>query len=125
MKGSNEKKAYIYISGKEENKIYIDGDTCYELSERIPGKFQWNEAEEIICLLYLTLQGWRLPTIEELELIYKLKILEFDDGNYWSSSTYDNNVWLFDFDFGSRFDYCCYGGNYEFARAIRPFKIGE
>lgn len=84
----------------------------------------WEEAEEIIGKIYLN-KDWRLPTIEELKLIYMSKIIEFDDKTYWSSSTYDNNVWIFDFDLGSRFDYCCYGGNYEFARAIRTFKIGE
>lgn len=122
MEDTKTKKAYIYISGHTDNKVYIDGDTCYELSERLPGKFMWDESQEIIDKIYLD-KDWRLPTIEELELIYRSKIIEFDDGTYWSSSTYDDNVWIFDFNIGGRFDYTCYGGNYEFARAIRTFKI--
>lgn len=121
-KDSNAEKAYIYISGCEENKVYIDGDTCYELSERIPGQFCWNEAQEIINMLYPN-KRWRLPTIEELKLIYKSKIVEFDSGIYWSSSTYDDNyAWIFDFNLGSRFDYNRYY-NFSFVRAIRSFKI--
>lgn len=120
MKDSKTKKAYIYISGHEENKSYIDGSICYEVSEQIPGQFQWDEAQEIIKRLY-PYKEWRLPTIEELELIYKSRIINFDIGTYWSSSDFNNDdAWLFDFDKGDR--YINYRKYYECVRAIRAFK---
>lgn len=103
-----------------EKAYIIDGDVCYELSERIPGQFNWDEAQEIIKKLYPD-KRWRLPTIEELEVIYKSKIIDFDIGTYWSSSAFnDNDAWLFDFDKGDC--YISYRKYYECVRAIRSFK---
>ena len=56
--------------------------------------------------------GWRIPTIEELELIYQYKIKndQFDDKYYWSSSFYIKNeyssgAWVKHFGNGRNFHF--------------------
>ena len=51
---------------------------------------------------YKGFKEWFLPSIEELNLIYKNlklgKLVDFSEGNYWSSSETDfNNVWMQNF----------------------------
>lgn len=53
-------------------------------------------------------KGWRLPTKEELELLYKNKnkIGGFVSDYYWSSSEANKNAaWKQDFDYGNQHGY--------------------
>lgn len=117
---TNKNKSFIYISGHRNLKVFIEGDTCYELSEILPGQFELNDAKRIVDMLYSD-KEWRLPTIEELELIYDSKIIKIDNRTYWSSSPYNNNVWKFNFNGGNRVYHLENGLAY--VRAIRSFKI--
>lgn len=130
---NNKKKAYIYLSGSMDKKIYIDGDTCYEVSEKIPGRFLFSEAQEIVKwfdLIYYN-GDWRLPTKDEFKLIYNTlrcynQIKSDDTDWYWTSTSYEDTeeVWTtrladgnYDHDF-KRLVYFC-------VRAIRSFKLGD
>lgn len=117
-----EKKAYIYLTDQKNKKIYIDGDTCYEVSLMIPGYFSFSESQKIIELLFD--KNWRMPTREELNLIYRnLKVTGqiLDKEYYWSSTSYKED-----------FAWCQYfgdGGQVEQSKdyhekvcAIRSFK---
>lgn len=119
---NKEKKAYIYLTGQENKKIYIDGDTCYEVSLAISGYFSFNESQEIIELIFG--KDWRMPTREELNLIYRNlrgagQIL--DKEYYWSSTSYkDDFVWCQYFGDGGQVEW---SKNYhEKVCAIRSFK---
>jgi len=79
----------------------------------------WNDAVKACADLG---GGWRLPTIEELSLLYKnkVKIAFFADYIYWSSNEYDgNSAWVL---------YCSFGGEEAklkgspcYVRAVRSF----
>lgn len=84
----NEEKAYIYLSGHKDKKVYIEGDTCYEVSGKVHGVFSFDEAQEFIKSTFS--KDWHLPDKDELNLIYNnLKVTgQIQDENwYWSSSS--------------------------------------
>jgi len=57
----------------------------------------WYDAIEYVELLG---DGWRLPTIEELDLIYKSEN-DFEKEGYWSSTEFDyRSSWQYEFDSG-------------------------
>jgi hypothetical protein len=69
----------------------IDENFNFEVaSEDLPDKYTWYKAIEAINDLG---NGWRLPTKEEIGLLYKRKegIGGFASDHYWSSSEYDSN----------------------------------
>lgn len=117
----NENKSYIFLSGHEDEKVYIDGDTCYEVSERIPGLFTFGEAQRIVNLVFN--KDWKLPNKDELRLICENLIdsgFIQDTNDYWSSSSYSNDgAWLQSFrdrnQYYNKNNLCS-------VRAIRPFK---
>ena len=87
------------------------------------GKMNWNEAIEKVKELG---DGWRIPTITELQLIWDSENKDlFKKEWYWSSSEYDsNNAWLFSFFYG----YTYYGLNFSeyssyYVRAVRDLSI--
>ena len=86
----------------------------------LEGLFNWTEAKKACKDLG---EGWRLPTKEELNEIYKNRDGGFADSNYWSSTEADNgNAWFQYFDSGNQF----YGGKdfYNFSvRAVRALTI--
>ncbi len=91
------------------------------------GKSIWGEAKGL-CDNYKggTHTDWRLPTKEELLLIYQLLfknkgVKSFASKNYWSSSKNNEDVaWVFDFYTGDAYDdYNKY--NAYFVRAVRAF----
>ena len=67
-------------------------------------------------------KGWRLPTKDELNVMYKNKnrIGGFADNYYWSSTEYEGNfAWIQNFDDGLQ---TSAGKNYAvYVRAIRAF----
>lgn len=117
-------EAYIFIKGHEDKKIYINGDMCYEVSLKIPGIFSFNESQEIVELLLGN--DWRIPTKEELNLIYRnLRVAGhiLDKDYYWSSTSYKNDfAWCQYFGDGGLVETSKY--NRKRVCAIRPFKKG-
>jgi len=68
-------------------------------------KLTWGDAKVACAKLG---EGWRLPTKDELNILYqnKNKIGVFASGYYWSFTEYDNNSgWRQNFDSGEQDDY--------------------
>ena len=81
----------------------------------------WNDAIELCNKLG---DGWRLPTILELQLMYENKdyIGNLKDTVYWSSTEYfANGAWPFNFGFGYP-DYGLKNSTY-YVRAVRSITI--
>tara|TARA_R110000868_G_scaffold224237_2_gene476169 strand:+ start:7670 stop:7996 length:327 start_codon:yes stop_codon:yes gene_type:complete len=87
-----------------------------EVSDNL-GLMNWKEAVEA-CKKLGT--GWRLPTKDELYILYKNReeIGGFANSYYWSSTESDNNLaWVQDFFSGFQNYY--YKVNYFYVRAVR------
>lgn len=86
-----------------------------------PEKMRWFLAQQACTKLG---DGWRLPTIEELRIMYdnREKIGGFDDwGNYWSTSVNEETptfVEVFSFHDGKHYNVSKTDYNYSF-RAVR------
>jgi hypothetical protein len=82
----------------------IDENFNFEVaSEDLPDKYTWYKAIEAINDLG---NGWRLPTKEEIGLLYKRKegIGGFASDYYWSSSEYGSyNAWYQNFYSGTQY----------------------
>jgi hypothetical protein len=85
----------------------LTGDRIEVASEDIEGEMNWFQAVRACSNLG---QGWRLPTIEELKVIYSDIYLKgkgnfLKDRIYWSSTEIDNELaWIFYMDIGKAFD---------------------
>ena len=81
-------------------------------------KINWDDAIFYCQLLVIDDKcDWRLPTLDELEYIYKLEH-DFDDGYYWSSTPkYSNTAWAKNMSNGYKNHYTRYGKI--FVRAVR------
>ena len=109
--------------------IYTEADGEHGLLCTIDdlGKSIWAEAKKI-CDDYKGggRTDWRLPSKEELELIYKVLYKEkgiknFAAKNYWSSTLSKTNAsWVFDFHSGDAYDFYNKYNAY-FVRAVRAF----
>jgi len=81
------------------------------------GSMNWYEAVEVCKKLG---PGWRLPTKDELNMLYKNKeeIGGFSSIYYWSSTEFVNYyAWIQDFNFGYQSNYFKNASNY--VRAVR------
>ena len=94
----------------EESSNPIIGKTIkignLEVAEKdFPNYMKWEDAKKACERLG---SGWRLPTKEELNILYqnKSKIGGFADNLYWSSTEFDVNV------AGTHYFYDGYQGNY-------------
>jgi regulator of replication initiation timing len=84
------------------------------------GEMYWNEAMNA-CADFR--DGWRLPTMEELNILYenKDKIGGFASDNYWSSTeTVNGYAWIQNFSNGLWLNYNIGYGHY-YVRAVRAF----
>ena len=89
------------------------------MAEKLEEKMTWYEAKKACADLG---GGWRLPTKDELDMMYenKDKIGGFANFSYWSSTEYANNdAWVQVFNNGSQFYYFKNFGSY--VRAVRAF----
>ena len=83
------------------------------------GEMSWEDAKKACADLG---DGWRLPTDEELNILYenKAKIGGFASGYYWSSTEYDDGIaWGQDFYDGYQDD--SNKDNDTYVRAVRAF----
>jgi len=87
-----------FLSAQTSNKIVINADNIIGMTTKInnlevaefdfPTKLNWNDSKIACSKLG---KGWRLPTIQELELIYnsnkkmKMNLKDETDDKYWSS----------------------------------------
>ena len=89
--------------------------------EDLKGHYTWDEAKETCEALG---EGWRLPTKEELNEMYKKRdvVGGFASFNYWSSTEYDNYyAWAQDFYDGAQGSISKGSANY--VRAVRALTI--
>lgn len=98
----------------------ITGGEVQVAQNDFPEKMTWGEALRSCNALG---SGWRLPTKEELEAMYKQLHVK-GQGNlkesfYWSSTEDDDTAWLFDFDGGFTSDFNKHLTH--FVRAVRAF----
>lgn len=105
---------------KQEKKLVIKREFNFEIHPDELGKMTWDEAVEKVKELG---DGWRLPTITELQLIWESEHKDlFQKESYWSSSEYNSSkAWLFTFYDG----YTSYSGkvNDYYVRAVRDLTI--
>ncbi|MDC0100183.1 DUF1566 domain-containing protein [Crocinitomicaceae bacterium] len=83
------------------------------------GYMRWNDSKKACADLG---DGWRLPTKDELNLLYenKEKIGGFANRYYWSSTESDNNfAWNQGFYIGNQVNF--YKTNFYYVRAVRAF----
>ena len=112
--GSNE--STVNVNGREVSTVKI-GNLEVMTEDLTPTN--WDVAMNVCKNLE---DGWRLPTKDELNVLYenKDKIGGFADYLYWSSTEGgDYDVWLQDFTSGGQYGgYKLDGGN---VRAVRAF----
>lgn len=117
----------ITIDGVEYNLTPITKTTYKLLRQSLEfevypddlGKFTWEDAKEACATLG---EGWRLPTREELHLMWLNRDDSFAASYYWSFSEDDNNyAWLQNFLDG--FQYYNYKGNTCYVRAVRALTV--
>lgn len=118
----------IIIDGQEyqltpitqEKKLVVRTEFNFEIHSDELGKMNWYEAIEKVSELG---DGWRLPTITELQLIWESEHKDlFQKESYWSSSEFESNyAWAFYFfsgvtDYINKYDY-------DYVRAVRDLTI--
>ena len=102
----------------------LTGDKIQVANEDIDGEMNWFQAVRACNKMG---QSWRLPTIEELKVIYSDIYLKGKGGNftktiYWSSSEIDNELaWIFLMENGQAFDIWITSrkGNSYYVRPVR------
>ena len=95
--------------------IIIEQHLKFEVYPEDLGEFTWEDAKEACAKLG---DGWRLPTREELHLMWLNKDDSFAAANYWSSSENLNNfAWTQGFNYGLQ-NYCLKGSTF-YVRAVR------
>ena len=97
----------------------ITGDDVQVAYQDFPNKMTWQEAKRACSELG---SGWRLPTKQELEIMYdqlhKKGQGNFDILSYWSSSEYDaTTAWTFLFSNGNASNY--FKSYIYYVRAVR------
>ena len=102
----------------QEKKLVIKRELNFEIHPDELGKMNWNEA---IAKVKELGDGWRLPTLTELQLIWDSQHKDlFQKEWYWSSSEFDSYfAWGFTFYNGSTGN----GdkGSSDYVRAVRAF----
>ena len=104
---------------KQPKPIILEQTLKFEVYPEDLGKYTWNYAKIVCDELG---DGWRLPTREELHLMWLNKDDSFAAANYWSSSEVNNNfAWIQYFYNGVQLNYSKDYANY--VRAVRALTI--
>ena len=96
----------------------IEIENIQVATKDLEGVFTWDEAVEEVKKLG---EGWRLPTKEEINLMYRHKdeIGGFVENLYWSSTEYEANfAWIQNFNYGDQY-YDSKDCTYYYVRAVR------
>lgn len=104
----------------QKKKLVVKRDFTFEIHPDELGQMTWSEALKKVKELG---DGWRLPTINELQLIWESDYKELlKKESYWSSSEdYSYYAWIFYFNSG---DTSANGkGNFYYVRAVRTLTI--
>jgi hypothetical protein len=110
---------YSLTPVKKETYKVIEQHLKFEVYPKDLGKFTWEDAKEACATLG---DGWRLPTREELHLMWLNKDDSFAAATYWSSSEGNNGgAWYQFFDYGYQYSYHKYNAYY--VRAVRALTI--
>ena len=110
-----------YKSSQKSSIIKPEFEAFEVYSKDLEGGFTWSEAKEACAKLGA---GWRLPTKEELNEMYKKRddIGGFAGTNYWSSTESDSyNAWKQIFVYGNQS--IGYKDVYASVRAVRALTI--
>ena len=104
------------------NVSTIKIDNLEVMTEDLESTYTWDDAMKACAVLG---DGWRLPTKDELNLLYenKEKIGGFAINYYWSSTENGNNkygAWKQDFDVGGQIS-VGKGDPRPYVRAVRAF----
>ena len=113
---TGDEKSIVVVNGKNVSTIKIGN---LEIMTEDLGRMDWMEATKACADLG---DGWRLPTKDELNILYenKDKIGGFAYTYYWSSSESNAyNAWYFSFNNGSA--YTNDKNNTLYVRAVRAF----
>ncbi len=106
---------------KKQESLILKQQFNLEIHPDELGKMSWDEAIEAVKKLG---DGWRLPTLLELHLIYNSELkdkFKIDD-YYWSSSESSSSyAWLFYFGNGATLN--LNKTNYSSVRAVRDLTI--
>jgi hypothetical protein len=116
---SESESSTVNFARREVSTIKIDN--LEVMTEDLEGNYTWDDAMKACADLG---DGWRLPTKDELNLLYenKEKIGGFADIYYWSSTEYGNGLgaWhQFFYNGNQYFTNKDFGASY--VRAVRAF----
>ena len=117
--GANESESESSTVNLDEREVSTIKIGNLEVMTEDLGDMNWDEAKKACKNLG---DGWRLPTKDELNLLYenKEKIGGFAVNYYWTSAEYDlYNAWLQNFNFGDQNGGA--KGNTNDVRAVRAF----
>ena len=118
IKVKEKKSSTVNVGGKEVSTIKIGN---LEVMTKDLEEMEWEDAKKACADLG---DGWRLPTKDELNMLYqnKDKIGGFVGWNYWTSSLKsDFYPWTQDFDNGNQSDTPNDTYGYSGVRAVRTF----
>tara|TARA_Y100000389_G_scaffold80119_1_gene76847 strand:- start:362 stop:751 length:390 start_codon:yes stop_codon:yes gene_type:complete len=111
-----------YKSSQKSTVIKPEFEAFEVYPKDLEGRFTWDEAKEACEALGA---GWRLPTKEELNEMYKKRdvVGGFANLSYWSSTGNGNGIaWFQLFNYGLQY-YANKGANYGYVRAVRDLTI--
>ena len=115
-------KAKAKYKSSQKPTVIKPGFEAFEVyHEDLEGRFAWAEAKEACAKLGT---GWRLPTKNELNEMYKKRdvVGGFANYLYWSSTEHDcSSAWLQSFGYGTQYSSSKYS---KFSvRAVRDLTI--
>jgi hypothetical protein len=106
---------------KQSKPIILEQNLKFEVYPKDLGQHNWEDAKKVCEDLG---DGWRLPTREELHLMWlnRESIGGFDAACYWSSSdNYFNFAWIQYFHNGSQYN--GFKSNTLYVRSVRTLSI--
>jgi len=106
---------------KQSNSIILEQHLKFEVYPKDLGEHNWEDAKKVCADLG---EGWRLPTREELHLMWlnRESVGGFAATYYWSSSENSNyNAWPQNFFNGNQYNH--YKNATYYVRAVRALSI--